>query len=116
MQLVASAFGDDVKNTAGRVPILGTKPAGFDLDFLYELKRKVCTRSAESGIGCVHAVEDETALRSGRSANRRIAVTPRCISQTRTSNSRSNRQNTLHRARGRKIRKLIRRNVRATRV
>src|SRR3984893_11661668 len=80
VKFVATTLRDDVKNTAGRVPILSAKTARFYLNFLDKLKRKVRARSAESRIACVHTIEDEIALWPRRTTNRRIAIASGCIS------------------------------------
>ena len=74
-----------------RLAILGAVSTGLDFDFLHKLERKVRTRTAESGVGRVHTVENVVVLRTGRTGHRRVAVTAGSITQTRTRYCRGDR-------------------------
>src|SRR5438132_7018041 len=112
VKFIATTLGDDVEDTDRGLAVLGAVSTGFDFDFLNKLKRKVGARSAESGVGGIHAVQNVVVLRSRRSGNRRIAITTGRIAQTRPGNGRSDCVKTLHRALSREVRKLLGRNIR----
>src|SRR2546430_1035983 len=95
VEFVAATLGNNVKNSAGGLAVLRAVGAGLDFYFLYKLKREVRSRSAESGVGRVNAVENVVIFRSGRAGDRRIAITTGRISQTRTGYSWRNRVKTL---------------------
>ncbi len=65
MKFVAAALGNNVEDAAGRFTIFSTVRAGFDLDLLNKLERKICARTAKSRVGGIYAVEDVVILRSG---------------------------------------------------
>ena len=91
--------------------ILGTVGAGLDLNFLNELEWQVSARAAERGVGRRYAVENVVVLRTRGTADRRIAVTTRSVTKTRTSNARCNRVKRLDGALSREVRELFARKV-----
>ena len=66
---VASALRNNVEDTAGGLAVFGAVRTSFDFNFLHKLKRQVRTRSAERGVGRVHAIENVVVFRSRRSCN-----------------------------------------------
>src|SRR5687767_11359769 len=61
-ELVATALGDNVENSACALTVLSAVSAGLDFNFLHKLKRQVRTRSAESWVGSGYAVKNVVVL------------------------------------------------------
>ena len=82
MKFIATALGDDVENTTGRLAVFSTIGAGFDFNFLHELERQVGAGSTERRVSRVHAIENVVVLGTGRTSDRRIAIATRGVTQT----------------------------------
>src|SRR4051812_3258785 len=81
VKFIATALGDDVENTAGRLAVFGTVRTSLDFNFLHKLERQVGARATEGRVAGVHAVKNVVVLRTRRTRNRRITIAAGGITQ-----------------------------------